>query len=78
MPTITLGAHYDGKQIKLDEPYNLKPNTSLLVTIVQTAQDDRQDWARLSTQGLNDAYGKDEPTYSLTMIKEPNPDYEAG
>lgn len=78
MPTITLRAHFDGKQIKLDEPYTLQPNTSLLVTIVQTAQDDRQEWLGLSMRGLSDAYSEDEPTYSLTMIKEPNPDYEAG
>ncbi|MFO7679542.1 MAG: hypothetical protein R6X34_05775 [Chloroflexota bacterium] len=78
MPTITLRAHYDGKQIKLDEPYNLQPNTSLLITIVPIAQDDRHDWLGLSTQGLGNAYCEDEPNYSLNMIKEPNPNYEAG
>lgn len=78
MPIITLRAHYDGKQIMLDEPYDLQPNTSLLVTIVQTAQADRHDWLSLSTQGLSNAYGEDEPNYSLNMIKEPNPEYEAG
>jgi hypothetical protein len=27
METVTLRAHYDGKQILLDEPFQLEPNT---------------------------------------------------
>ena len=76
MPTITLRAHYDGKQIMLDEPYNLLPNTSLLVTIVPTSHADHRDWLELSMQGLSYAYGEDEPDYSLNMLKEQNPEYE--
>jgi hypothetical protein len=42
------------------------------------ADPDREDWLRLSQQRLADAYGDDEPEYPLTLIKEPNPDYEGG
>jgi len=34
MPTIALRAHYDGKQILLDEDYELSPNTQLMVTLL--------------------------------------------
>ncbi|MDI6792129.1 MAG: hypothetical protein QME81_04590 [bacterium] len=34
-------------------------------------------WLRLSGQRLEDAYGEDEPEYSLDLLKEVNPDYEA-
>ena len=37
---------------------------------------DREDWARLSARALEDAYGDDEPEYSLDLIKRPNPEYE--
>ena len=42
------------------------------------AEDDqeREDWARLSAQALEAAYGEDEPEYSLELVKRPNPDYE--
>jgi hypothetical protein len=30
----------------------------------------------LSIKGLEYAYGADEETYSLELIKEPNPEYE--
>jgi hypothetical protein len=41
------------------------------------ADPDHEDWLRLAQQHLADAYG-DEPEYPLSLIKEPNPDYEGG
>jgi hypothetical protein len=38
--------------------------------------DEREFWYRRSDQGFAMAYGDDEPDYSLTMIKEPNPEYK--
>ncbi|GEM_PF-288223 len=35
-------------------------------------------WINLSAQGLAAAYGDDEPEYSLTLLKESNPEYERG
>ena len=72
---ITLKAHFDGKQIRLDEPFELKPQTPLLVVVGQV-DEEREDWYRLSGKGLEAAYGEDEPEYTEDMIKEPNPDYE--
>ena len=78
MPTVTLRAHFDGKRILLDEPFDLQPNTSLLVTIMQFPVGEQEEWHNVSSQGLTYAYSEDEPEYSLNLVKEPNPDYEGG
>lgn len=77
MSAITLKAHYDGKQIRLDEPYTLHPNTRLLVTIVEGAsvEDERRAWLAASQAGLAQAYETDEPDYSDATLRE-NPDVE--
>jgi hypothetical protein len=71
-------AHFDGKQIHLDEPCQLDPDTPLLVIVLQNSfpDDEREDWLRISQSALERADGSSEPTYSLDAIKEPNPDYE--
>ena len=75
METITLQAHFDGKQILLDEPIELQPGTRLLVTIVSPSETEREEWLSYSMQLLGRAYGNDEPEYSLGLIKEHNPEY---
>lgn len=76
MNAITLPAHFDGQQIVLDEPYELKPNTSLVVTVLPEDDEERADWLRLSLHGLAAAYGNDEPEYTIDMVKEMNPEYK--
>lgn len=76
METITLRAHFDGEQIRLDEPFELEPNTELIVTVLPGSSEQREDWTRLSLKSLARAYGDDEPDYSLDLIKEANPEYE--
>lgn len=70
MPVITLRAHFDGKQILLDEPYELRADTPLLVTVIQPADADRLEWLDLSLQGLAGAYGDSEPDYSAGHLVE--------
>jgi hypothetical protein len=78
MDTVTLHAHFDGEQIRLDEPYELEPNTRLLITVLPEYQSDgeQEAWGYLSAMGLAKAYGDTEPEYSSEMIKEANPEYE--
>jgi hypothetical protein len=78
MKTITLPAHFDGKKICLDKPFNLKPNTKLMVTILpkEERENEHTAWLRLSGEKLEYAFGNDEPNYSNSIIKEKNPDYE--
>lgn len=45
---------------------------------IEAAEEDgeQRDFASLAERGLAEAYGPDEPEYSLDLIKEPNPEYE--
>ena len=70
MNTINLKAHFDGKKILLDEPFNLEPNTKLIVTVLpKHTNEEREEWMRLSIESLERAYDKNEPEYSVNLIK---------
>ncbi|MEK6407510.1 MAG: hypothetical protein AABN34_11140 [Acidobacteriota bacterium] len=76
METVTLRAHFDGKLIVLDEPFELEPNTELIVTVVPRSSDEeRAAWTQLALESLARAYGDDEPEYSRDQIKEANAEY---
>ena len=77
MSLRTIRAHFDGKQVRLDEPCQLAPDTKLLIVVVpsQPSDGESEDWMLLSRQALENAYGEQEPEYSLDAIKESNPDY---
>jgi hypothetical protein len=70
MPIISLKAHFDGKHIRLDEPFELPLDAQLLVTVLTPSASDqeRADWLELSIQGLERAYGDNEPDYSTAEI----------
>lgn len=77
METRPLRAYFNGNQILLDEPFELEPNTELLITVLPKASDgEREGWSRLSLESLARAYSDDEPEYPLDLIKEANPEYE--
>lgn len=80
MKTTTISAHFDGKQIILEEPHQLRPNARLLVTVLPDSTSDSSDafisnWKELAASGLSAAYGPDEPNYPDSIIQEPNPEY---
>jgi len=79
MPIVALSAHYDGERICLDEKYDLKPDSRLIVTILppEDTDSEHESWLRLSGQTLRDAYGGDEPEYLTGLLKEVNSAYEA-
>jgi hypothetical protein len=77
MKAITLQAHFDGERIQLDEPFELKRNSRLAITVLPPEEStEAEDWTHLACRALEGAYGEDEPEYSLDLIKEPNPEYE--
>lgn len=77
MEKVTLRAHFDGRQILLDEPFELEPNMELIVTVLpKSFGEERDDWVRLSLESLARADGDDEPEYSFDLIKKANPEYE--
>ena len=77
MDPISIAAHFDGEQILLDEPCELEPNAKLIVTVLPNHDSEHESWTRLSGDGLQQADGNSEEEYSLDLIKDPNPDYEA-
>ena len=73
MPTVTLKAHYDGRQIVLDEPFDLLPNAPLIVTVLPIAavqELEHADWSTLSASNLARAYSDSEPEYTEADIKK--------
>ena len=79
MATINLRAHFDGERILLDEPFELEPDTKLIVMVLpKEVEAERDAWLRLSKKRLKEAYDDDEVEYSSDLIKELNPEYERG
>ena len=76
MENVVLKAHYDGKNILLDEEYKLEPGTELLVTVIESEDREKDNFYSLSQRGLSGAYSEDEEEYPLSLIKETNPNYE--
>ena len=70
MNALTLKAHFDGKHITLDEPYELQPGTQLTVTVNSpSANLEKAEWTAAASAGLARAYSEDEPEYTLADIK---------
>jgi len=65
MPAVTLKAHYDGKQILLDEPFVLPTHCDLMVTVLPD-HPDFPDFTPLAIAGIARAYGDKEPDYGDT------------
>ncbi|HEY5296464.1 MAG TPA: hypothetical protein VIK59_00910 [Verrucomicrobiae bacterium] len=75
MSVITLKAHYDGKQVCLDEPYEFPVNSKLIVTVLpgDSLEEERQAWLAASQAAFVRAYGDDEPDYSNAVLRETPP-----
>ena len=75
MMTVTLRAHFDGKHIVLDEPYEIPANALLEVTVLAAGESPLErgrelaDWAAVSAWSLARAYGDDEPEYTVADLK---------
>ena len=74
MNVLTLKAHYDGEKICLDEPFDLSPDTPLVVAVFTPDDEmqERADWIGLAKKALERAYGPDEPDYPSDMVKKPS------
>ena len=71
MPAVTLKAHFNEKQIVLDEPFDLQPHSSLMVTALpkEDAGEDAH-WHSLAADALARAYAGNEPDYSPADVKQ--------
>jgi hypothetical protein len=67
----------DSRHLKLMKPIKIAPGSTVLITIEPAeGVSEAQEWYLLSSQGLENAYGEDEPEYSIKEIKVPNPEYQ--
>ena len=62
-------AHYDGRQIVLDGPLELLPDTPLIVMVLSTTADDRVAWNQFSASAFTRAYAETEPEYTAADLK---------
>ena len=61
MDSIRIPAHFDRTHIILDEPFELKPDAKLFVTLLSDPQaGEHEAWAQMGKAGLGHAYGADE------------------
>ena len=56
MPAVTLQAHYDSRQIVLDEPYDLPSNAPLMVTVLASSPGTDSEEAWLRAVSSSDAF----------------------
>ena len=45
--------------------------------IILPLEDEQDDWNQAGIASLNRAYGENEPEYTIGLVKERNPGYEA-
>ena len=70
MPGVTLKAHYDGERILLDEPFEIPPNSPLIVTVLSATESLMgEDSILAARKGLARAYADHEPTYSSADLR---------
>ena len=65
--------------IKIDDRKSYEALLSFLQSLsveVNVSKKEEIQWQELSRQNLASAYSDDEPDYSASMVKEPNPFYE--
>jgi len=68
MTPLRVLAHYDGKQILLDEPVELPIGRRLLVTMLD-GTDEKADHYSLAAADLSAAYGASGPEYSEADLR---------
>ena len=64
MPLLTIAAHYDGSRVLLDEAIQLRPNTRLIVTVLEEEDRDRAEFMDMASRALGNACADDEVEYT--------------
>jgi len=76
MQAIETTANFNEKgELEIDNLPLIKNQKVKLLILLE--ENEMNEWHQFSGQHLSDAYCKDEPEYTLGMLKEPNPDYKS-
>ena len=74
MAAVTLQAHFDGRNIVLDEPYDLPTNAQLMVTVLPSASDTDSEEAWLRAASSSDAFKfLDDPAEDIYSLADGKP-----
>jgi len=66
----------DPTHLELADPIEGPSGRTVLVSVAEPEEDaERRVWLEASAQSLAAAYGEAEPEYSLSLMKERNPDF---
>ncbi len=66
MPAGTLKAHYDGERIVLDGPFEIPPNSPLMVTVLTASEAVvGEDWILAARKALSSVYGPQQPEHGV-------------
>lgn len=67
----------DSTHLELLEPIAARKGLTVLVSVAESGDMDveRLQWLTASAESLCAAYDESEPDYSVSMVKESNPDY---
>lgn len=69
MPLMSIPAHFDGTQVLLDEKVALPTNARLLVTVLDGANEEREEFLQLAANSLAKAYSDEEVEYTTADLK---------
>ena len=70
----TTASFNENGELKIDNlPIIKNQKVKLLILLDENEQN---EWYRFSGKGLSGAYSDNEPSYTLNMLKEPNPDFK--
>ncbi len=74
MRAIETTASFNEKgEILIDNLPNLKNQKVKLLILLE--ENDQNEWYKFSGKSIAKAYGDNEPIFSASMVKEPNPEY---
>ncbi|CAN5216716.1 hypothetical protein BH20BAC1_BH20BAC1_22020 [soil metagenome] len=75
MQAIETTANFNEKgELKIDNLPIIKNQKVKLLILLE--ENEQNDWYQFSAKGLSAAYSDDEPSYTLNMLQESNPDYK--
>jgi hypothetical protein len=61
-------------ELKIDNLPKIKNQKVKLLILLE--ENEQNEWYQFAGKELSAAYSEDEPSYTLNMLKEPNPDYK--
>jgi hypothetical protein len=69
----TTASFNENGELKIDNLPMIKNQKVKLLILLE--ENEQTEWYSFSAKGLSVAFSEDEPSYTLNMLNEPNPDY---